>query len=78
MDQLPGELRDLRVPELERGSGLPQRGALPLELALRLLPSRALLEGGPLLLELSLHLLTCAPLLAKLLLHCSERRNPHL
>ena len=75
--------RDLRIPELERGSNLPQRGALPLELALRFLPSRALaLEGGlslredgPLLLELALYLLTRAPLLAELILHRGERRD---
>jgi hypothetical protein len=62
LDQLPGESRDLRLPELERGSHLLQCGAFPLKLALRLLPSRALvlegglclLEGDPLLLELAL------------------------
>jgi hypothetical protein len=54
---------------------------LPLELALRLFPDRALmleggmslLEGELLLLESVLHLLTCAILLAELLLHHSER-----
>jgi hypothetical protein len=47
-----------------------------MELALRLLQSRALaLEGGPLLLELSFRLLGHAPLLAELLLHCGERRG---
>jgi hypothetical protein len=56
---------------------------LPLELALRLLPGRALalegslglLEGGLLLLEMSLHLLMCTLLLAELLPHRSKRRN---
>ena len=50
---------------------------------MRFLPSRALAlegglslrEGGPLLLELALCLLTRAPLLAKLILHRGERRD---
>jgi hypothetical protein len=65
---------------LECGSHLPQCGAFPLKLALRLLPSQVLvlegslclLEGGPLLLELALRLLTHTQLLAKLLLHRGE------
>jgi hypothetical protein len=51
-----------------------------------LLPSRALtldggsnvLEGSPLLLELSFRLLARAPLLVELLVHYSERRGLHL
>jgi hypothetical protein len=39
LDQLPGEPRDLKVLEQEHGSGLPQRGALLLKLALFLLPN---------------------------------------
>jgi hypothetical protein len=80
LDQLPGKPRDLCLSELEQGSHLPQRGAFPPKLALCLFPSRALvlesrlslLEGGSLLLELALRLLTRAPLLAKLLLQRSE------
>jgi hypothetical protein len=34
-----------------------------------------LLKGGPLLLELSFHLLVCAPLLLELALHHGERGN---
>jgi hypothetical protein len=81
LDQFPGKSRDLRIPELERGLRLLQCGVLLMELALRLLPGRALilegglslLEGGSLPLELALRLLTRAPLLAKLLLHHGER-----
>jgi hypothetical protein len=81
LDQLLGESCDLCVPELKHGPRLLQRGVLPLELALRHLPGRALtlegdlslLEGGLLLLELTLWLLTRALLRAKLLLHRNER-----
>jgi hypothetical protein len=60
---------------------LLQRGVLPLELALRFLPGRALvlegslglLEDGLLLLELSLRLLACALLLAELLPHRNKQ-----
>jgi hypothetical protein len=83
LDQLPGEPRDLEVPELERGPRLLQRGVLPLELALHLLPSRALtlegglrlLEGGLLLLESTLCLLKHALLLAELLPHRSKKSD---
>jgi hypothetical protein len=62
---------------LRGGPRLLQRGALPLELALCLLPRHAftlkgssgLLEGGPLLLEPSFRLLVRTPLLLELLLH---------
>jgi hypothetical protein len=65
------------VLELKGGLRLLQRGALPLELALRFLSGRmlaveggpSLLEGGPLLLKLGLRLLARAPLLLELLLH---------
>jgi hypothetical protein len=57
LDQLAREPRDLQLPELEGSLCLLQRGALPLELALRFLPRHALalegnsglLKGGPLL-----------------------------
>jgi hypothetical protein len=75
LDQLPREQRDLLVSKLEGSPRRLQCGALPLELALRFLPGRALalegslglLEGGLLLLEPSLCLLARALLLAKLL-----------
>jgi hypothetical protein len=80
LDEFPDEPRDLCIPKLERSPRLLQRGVHLLELALRFLPSRALtlkgglslIEGGPLMLELTLHLLMHAPLLAKLLLHRGE------
>jgi hypothetical protein len=75
LDQLPGEPRNLRVPDLEGGPRLLQCSVLPLELALRFLPGRALvlkgslglLEGRLLLLEPILRLLACTLLLAELL-----------
>jgi hypothetical protein len=83
LGQLPVEPCDLLVPELEGRLRLLERGALPLELALCLLPCHALaleggsglLEGGLLLLEPSFHLLACASLLLEPLLHRGEQGN---
>jgi hypothetical protein len=75
LDQLTGELCDLLVPELDGGLRRLKRNTLPLKMALHFLSGRAftlggdlgLLEGRPLLLELSLYLLACALLLTELL-----------
>jgi hypothetical protein len=80
LDEFPDEPCDVCIPSLERSPRLLQCGVHQLELALHFLPSRALtlkgglslIEGGLLLLELTLHLLMHAPLLAKLLLHRGE------
>jgi hypothetical protein len=80
LGQLPIDPRDVLVPELEGLLCLLERGVLPLELALRLLPHHAftlkgglgLLKGGPLLLEPSFRLLAGVPLLLELLLHRGE------
>jgi hypothetical protein len=83
LDQLTGEPRDLLVPGLDGGLRLLKRSMLPLKMALALpLGPRfalkgglGLLEGGPLLLELSLHLMACALLLTELLPHRGKRSD---
>jgi hypothetical protein len=76
LGQLPAEPRDFLVPLLEGCLHVLVRSTLSLQQTPCFLPRHALaLEGGlglsegsPLLLELSLRLLACAPLLPKLLL----------
>jgi hypothetical protein len=82
--RLPVEPRDFLIPELEGGSRLLERGMLPLELALCLLPRHAfslegssgLLESRLLLLESSFRLLARALLLLELPLCRGERGIP--
>jgi hypothetical protein len=77
LDQLAEQPRDLLVPELDGGLRHLKRIALPFKMALHFLSSQAfalegglsLLEGGPLLLELSLCLLARTLLLTELLPH---------
>jgi hypothetical protein len=84
LDDLPVELRDFLIPELEGGLCLLERSTLPLELALCLLPchvfalegSSGLLEGGPLLLEPIFRRLARALLLLELPLRRGKRGNP--
>jgi hypothetical protein len=76
LDQLPAKPRDIVVALLKSCLCFHERGALLLELTLRLLSRQAfplegslgLDEGSPLLLELVLCLLACGSLLSELLL----------
>jgi hypothetical protein len=81
LNLLTVEPRHLLLLLLERGPRHLERGALPLEMAQRLLPRHALLlergpgldECGPLLLKLAFRLMACGSLLLELFLRRSER-----